>query len=177
MSMNKAVELGAFVGAQVSALVEAEAEAAARTHEFVEAVGFVRDADDNLALRTISFTMVRRDVDGTERPHVIQIPALTLVPLPLLAIESAQIEFAAHVVDVTSTREDASTTPETGILGKLFGRTRKTVVTRVARTADTQVKADLKVTVKLAQSPFPLGIERLLGAADLSVSDTTPEEQ
>jgi len=50
-------------------------------------------------------------------------------------------------------------------------------MTKLARTTqgDTNVAADLNMKIKIVQSPFPAGIDRLLGIADLSVEDTVNE--
>lgn len=170
--MSRAIDFGSLLGAQISALVDAEVSASQRTSEFIEAAGFDRDDNDELVLRTVSFEMQRRDEDGVVRPHRVQIPALTLVPLPLLSIESAQLDFELQVESVTRAAEPASPGLLAGQLGRVVGPRHK-LVARHARTpaGEKSARADLRVSVKLAQSPFPVGIERLLHVADLSVQD------
>lgn len=172
--MMKAIDFGSLLGAQVTALVEAELEAAESTSQFIEAVGFEKDKDGSLALRMVAFDMVRRDSDGKMRKHTISIPALTLVPLPLLTVESATIDFSARVESVHDRKDDE----DRKLPRRQFPLAkRKRLVTRLARRQQggAYLEADLNVSVKLAQSPFPLGIERLLNTADLSVQDETDE--
>ncbi|WP_237058430.1 DUF2589 domain-containing protein [Microbulbifer sediminum] len=173
--MIKSVDFGQLVGAQVSALVEAELEAAQSTSDFIEAVGFDRKDDGSLSLRMVTFDMERRDSDGQVRTHSISIPALTLVPLPLLTVDTATIEFAAKVDQVTKVESKVESGSSSSGLPRLFSKKRR-LSTRLARSNGKQtLEADMKVNVKLAQSALPLGIERLLNSADLSVQDETNE--
>lgn len=178
MAVTRAIELGSMVGAQVTALIEAEIEGAEKAAEYIENVGFEADGNGRLQLKSVAFEMRRRDADGEVRSHVIRVPVLTLVPIPLLTIEEANLVFDLQVEDILSTEakpEERDTTTR-GRLGRLIDkRTRSKLVTRLARTnrQDTTTRADLKMTVKITQSAFPTGIERLLQAADLSVEDET----
>lgn len=170
------------MGAQLTALIEAEAESAETSARFIQAVGFDHDANGAQRLRTVSFLMRRQDADGVERTHRIEIPALTLVPIPLLTIESAQIDFHATVDEIVPAAEvpadAAAPAPKRSLTERIFGtpRKREKLVTRVARSDSSGSSShwSLKVSIKLAQSPFPGGIDRLLAASDLAVSDTTP---
>ena len=174
--MATALELSQLVGAQVSALIEAEIEASEETWRFIENVGFRRNEKDRLELQMVTFDMVRRDTDGKDRVHTIQIPVLTLVPLPLLTIEEANVEFDLNVVGVEEAKTKTDPKTKNG-LPKLIDRKRHKLVTNLARTTkqDTRTAADLKVSVRMGQSDLPSGIEQLLNAADLGVRDETNE--
>ena len=193
MPTISAVPFGSLVGAQLKALIQAEIEAAELTSEFIDAVGFEQQEDGSQRLRMVSFEMERLDVDGVVRTHTISVPVLTLVPIPLLTIEGVDMEFDLHV---ETTVPDESEKPQSGasdpvirnprfptLGGAIAGRggvpTRKVnLITRLAKTTpgETKTKSDLHVKVKVAQSPFPLGIERLLNTADLSVNDDAPAD-
>ena len=136
-------------------------------------MGFDRAADGTLVLRTVAFDMQRLDTDGETRVHRINIPVLTLVTIPLLTIEEASLEFELQVEDLTSIKTEDSGDSSRPVAASFLPISRSKIVTRLARTTrqDTTTKSDLKMTVKIAQSPFPLGIERLLNTADLSVED------
>lgn len=175
--MTSAVDFGSLVGAQLSALIEAEVEGAEKTSEFIERVGFEKQDDGSLSLRTVAFDMARRDVDGTIRLHTIKVPVLTLVPIPLLTIEEADLQFELQVEDIPPAKSDSASSTQTKVGASLLTRARNRLVTRLARTShqDTTAKSDLKMSVKIRQSAFPLGIERLLNTADLSVADELKE--
>ena len=181
MATTTAINFGSLVGAQVSALIEAEVEGAEKAAEFIEKVGFEQVKEGPQRLRMVTFEMPRRDVDGKVRKHTISIPVLTLVPIPLLTIEEASIEFDLHVESVEQIDTKESVEPTTTTLRRsLLAESplqRVRLVTRLARTThqDTQTTSDLKMKIKIAQSPFPLGIERLINTADLSVGDDPGE--
>lgn len=179
--MDRAIEFGELVGAQVRALIEGELEGAEESWRFIEQVGFRKEKDGNLVLQVVTFDMVRRDTDNQERTHTIQIPILTLVPLPLLTIEEANIDFHLRIdnVKVASKRPESTSEPRSSDLPQLLPRTsRSTLMTRVARTSSKDggtVSADMKVTIRLKQSDFPVGIERLVNIADLGLQDNVNE--
>ncbi len=180
MTMSRAIDFGSFVGAQLAALIEAEVEGAEKTAEYIERVGFEKVSEggrDKLALRMVTFDMKRRDTDGVSRTHTIRVPVLTLIPIPLLTIEEATIDFDLLVEDVVDVEEESRDESTTTGVGRLFARKRNQLKTRVARTSKEQsrTRADLKMTVRIAQSAFPVGIERLLNTADLSVEDVVDE--
>lgn len=196
MPRTTAVNFGSLVGAQLTALIEAEVEGAEQTSEYIEKVGFEEGKDGVLKLRMVTFEMTRRDVDGVSRPHMISVPVLTLVPIPLLTIEEATLDFDLYVEQVVDvdTKESSSNNADRGpsnrgptslkdklALKKRLAKPAKPVklVTRLARTTqeDSKTTFDMKMRVKIAQSDFPLGIERLINTADLSVEDTSDADE
>jgi len=190
MPRTTAVNFGSLVGAQLTALIEAEVEGAEKTSEYIENVGFEAGEDGALKLRMVAFEMVRRDVDGISRPHTISVPVLTLVPIPLLTIEEATLDFDLYVEQVaavkTTERPEGEGDATGGSLRQKLSLKRRLprpskpvrLVTRLARTTkeDSRSTFDLKMQVRIAQSDFPLGIERLINTADLSVEDRSDAE-
>ena len=107
MANKKSIDFGSLVGAQLTALIEAETEGAEKSAEYIESVGFDRKADGTLTLRMVTFDMRRRDTDGIVRTHSIKVPVITLVPIPLLTIEEANIEFELQIESVTTATSEA----------------------------------------------------------------------
>jgi len=98
MAVNNSINFGNLLGAQLTALIEAEADAARVSAEYIENVGFEKDPKTGaMKLRTVTFIMKRRDMDDVIREHMIEIPVLTLVPIPILSIEEAEVEFDLEV--------------------------------------------------------------------------------
>ncbi|MCR9244622.1 MAG: DUF2589 domain-containing protein [bacterium] len=196
MSMAQALEFGSLIGAQLTALIEAEAEGAEKTAEFIESVGFDRQPDGSMKLRMVTFEMERRDTDGTSRVHRISMPIITLVPIPMLTIESATLAFDLnvehHTIAKSASTAAASPTPTTfreRLAARSPGATPKKkpkLATRLVSkrqgrsssrsTNDTKSNADLQVQVQIGQADFPIGIERLLNVAELSLQDETNGE-
>ena len=178
--METAIEFGELVGAQVRALIEAELEGAEETWRFVEQVGFKRNEDGQLEMQFLTFDMMRLDVDGKLRKHTVKIPILTLLPLPMLTIKEANINFDLTVERVLPTKQspqpDRPNRPSD--LTLIPRKTRAKLVTRVARTkkGPAETRTDMTVSVRMGQSDLTLGIERLLNTADLGVQDETNEQ-
>ena len=185
MATTSAIDFGTLIGAQLTALIEAEAEGAEKSAEYIENVGFEKQKDGTLRLRMVTFEMARRGDDGKMHMHQIQVPVLTLVPIPLLTIEQADLEFDLHIEEVVQDEvEPVNTKTKPTVRESLIGKSklssiqpRARLVTRMARTtkSDTTTAADLSMKVKVVQSPFPIGIERLINIADLSVEDKSDE--
>jgi hypothetical protein len=186
MAIVQAIDFGSLVGAQLTALIEAEVLAAEHTSEFIEKVGFERRDDGSLELRTVTFVMPRRDTDGEVHEHRIAIPVLTLVTIPLLSIEEADLEFEARVEQVVTSNVDNESSANGAASSTrpvLRPSVKHTLMTRLARNTKTRTDtrqqdtrtSDIRLSVKIRQSAFPLGIERLLSTADLSVEDETAD--
>lgn len=181
MAITQAVDFGALVGGQLTALIEAEAQAAETSSEYIEKIGFERQQDGTLKPRMVVFAMERRDTDGKVRTHKVNIPILSLVPIPLLMISRATIDFDLHVakveqIDTKTDRESSGGSRKR--LGDFLKRRKpsklKTVIASTSKEQST-TRSDLKMSVVIEQSDLPEGISRLLNAVDLSVDDTTDE--
>lgn len=170
MTLAKAVDFGSMVGAQLTALIDAEAQAAERSREFIETVGFKEDSSGALVARTISFKLMRTDDDNKRVEHTIEIPVLSIVTIPLLTIEEANIEFDLKI-DRISESESVDSKTETRQKRPILRK--KRLMTKPARTnkLSTHTTSDLSVNVKIAQSDFPLGIDQLLRLSELSITD------
>ncbi|MEQ9608284.1 MAG: DUF2589 domain-containing protein, partial [Kiloniellaceae bacterium] len=87
------LSLAQLIGAPIHALVDAEAQSAMATARFVRAVGFTGPADgsdgmgDLGELQMARFTRRRRNTDGTEEDVEVQIPLLSMLPIPALQIK------------------------------------------------------------------------------------------
>lgn len=177
MSIARAIEFGALVGGQLTALIEAEASAAEASSDYIEKVGFQKLEDGTLAPRMVNFEMERRGTDGKIRKHRLKIPVLTLVPIPLLTISEATIDFDLQIEDIkereVEENSDEQSDTRSSISKFLRRKNNAKLITRVARTSReaSTTRADLKMSVLIQQSGLPVGIEKLLLAAELSVDD------
>lgn len=184
--MKSAIDFSALIGAQISALIDAEAEGAERSAQFIEEVGFERLKDGTYRLRVVTFEMQRRGDDGDMHTHLVQIPLLTLVPIPLLSIEQADLEFDLRVESLTNVKPKETTPAENDKKKSNSSfwdsdrseRPKVKLKARLARTAkeDTKTAADLSMKVRIVQSSFPTGIETLLNVSELAVADKKREK-
>lgn len=99
------LSLSQLIGAPIHALVDAEAQSAMATARFVRAVGFTGPKDgesggmgDLGELQMARFTRKRRNADGSDEDVEVQIPLLSMLPIPALQIKDAELDYTVKIV-------------------------------------------------------------------------------
>lgn len=92
---------GSLIGGPLTAAVDAQAKAAVSSKDFIEALAL---DDDRKKVRTVAFKY--RDSDGKDAE--LEVPILTIVPIPFLRIDDMTIEFKANISATTETSRSAS---------------------------------------------------------------------
>ena len=110
-----ALSLYQLVGAPLHALIEAETFAANATLDFIERVGFApqtREAEsagpaheDIGKLRTISFQQERRTAEGEPETYKVEVPLLSILPIPALQVKEAELEYFVKIVELVPRKE------------------------------------------------------------------------
>lgn len=165
----RSLSFSQLIGSPMVAIIQAEAMAARATADFIESVGFVKDGskgDDGYGkLRTVTFTYSKQDVNGEERTEEVELPLLSLVPIPLLQVKDAQLAFNAKIIESVAERAQLQTlvgerlkTPASQRAVSLMGIYKSGSTSTTDKVDST---ADLKVTVNLAQSDVPAGLQQL----------------
>ena len=164
-----------LIGAPLVALIDAEAHAARASAEFLQSVGFIRSpgvAEDSFGhLRTVTFTYLKQDVNGADVTEEIELPLLSLLPIPLLQIKDASLEFELKVTEIEQER------------GKIDKSERRVVLKGAyssQRSAESKVnsEATVKIRINVAQSDIPVGLTKLFQIMDLgTASRPTKREQ
>jgi hypothetical protein len=105
--------LADLLGAPLVAIVEAEAQAARTTASFIRDVGFVsgkgddgNGVDDLGTPRLVTFRFRRRNADGTDVESLMQVPLLTLVPIPSLQVAEATIGLSLVITDAPDPKKN-----------------------------------------------------------------------
>lgn len=104
MSNQAARSLYELIGAPLMALVDAESQAAKATANFIREIGFKEDSPESKTiedlgdLRMVTFRSQKNEADGTRR-FKIEVPLLSLLPIPALQIKDAELEFFAKIVE------------------------------------------------------------------------------
>jgi hypothetical protein len=121
-SDKEALNLYKLIGAPLLAVVQAEAQAAQVSADFIKEVGFesppplpagatpgtvasaqsLQDGGPLGNLKIASFGHKVRGIDGVTRDHTVSVPVLSLYPIPLLQIKDAEFDFAIKVLDHVS---------------------------------------------------------------------------
>ena len=176
---REVLSLSQLIGAPIHALVDAEAHSAMATARFIRDVGFKPVEDGDLGdfgdLQMARFTTVQRREDGGTEPVEVQIPLLTLLPIPALQIQDASLEYTVKVIQTEAlpqARKEAlrglgdgarlPVDPPATMRGTFAAEPRP----GGRRSMDMLVKMKLRIE----QADMPAGLARLLSLAGESVT-------
>lgn len=180
----KALPFGSMIGGPLKACIEAQAMAAQSTWQFIQEVGLtVNPETGEKSAVNVSFSFMQGG-------HMVQlnVPLLTIVPIPYIAIHSIDINFKANISAASSTASEQSSSTEAGGSAKVKGgyKSRRFHVeaemnANYSSKKDSKATAESKysveytmdVAVKAGQDSMPAGLAKvleLLGNA-LDVSD------
>ncbi len=174
------LQLNELLGAPMRAIVEAEAQAARATAEFIKEVGFVGTGDatnpDFGEVRMVTFSYMRRDANGTETKAVLQIPLLTLVPIPAIQVSEATIDFDLVLTSATEENRTATTGRQNDnlLLKKQALQLRGLYAKSETKKPGTNVnssKVNMSVQIKLQQADLTHGMVQLLNLLDKGASE------
>ncbi|MGF1592064.1 MAG: DUF2589 domain-containing protein [Kiloniellaceae bacterium] len=168
------LSLAQLIGAPIHALVDAEAQSAMATARFVRAVGFTGDGegmDDLGELQMARFTRKRRNADGTEEDVEVQIPLLSMLPIPALQIKDAELDYTVRIVQTEALpSREAEVNQLMGV--KRMGPLREAPATlraafaRESRPGDRRsVDMLVKMKLRIEQADMPGGLAQLLALA------------
>jgi hypothetical protein len=169
--------LGQTIAGILTALIDAQAQSARTTIDFVNQVGFTQDPVDNTdKLRSVQFKYQKLDENNQRTEFIVELPMLGLVEIPLLAIKTAKIEFE---FDVTSTQTTSSAQVTAGpgpARSSLLGITReKTILKGVLppkASGNGTSKAALKIVIEIEKSPLPVSLDRTLNILEVAYTET-----
>ncbi len=146
---------------------------------FIEAVGFeksTREAPESLGrLKNVTFVYDKQDVNGNIISDEITLPLLSLVPIPLLQIKDASLEFNLRLTEITKAPltqngNRLASIPPIVIMKGTYG---KIVSGGEVPKSDT----DLKIKMNIVQSDIPVGLSRLFQILDIAVHGKVISQQ
>jgi hypothetical protein len=194
-----ALSLYQLLGAPLYALIQAETYAANATAEFIEKVGFEAPEESEVEgdlgkLRTLTFKQERRGPDGQAASYKVEVPLLSMLPIPALQIQEAELEFFVKIID-TATQSRATRTgrsaqvktteekpppgsryvPMPGYLDMkaMLGRGQP----NDPRTPNTAFDMQVHIKIKVAQADPPAGLSRMFNLLEQGVSSSKLPEK
>ena len=188
----RALQLHELISAPMVAMVQADAQAARATLEFIETVGFTADASapggtDENRLRMARFRYRKLDENGDVAEFVAEVPVLSLVAVPALQIKEAKIALAAKIVDIAAEKPAASPAPAVGgtpaisrpaiadaVASRRLQLLARPAATSGAKTEETRASFDLDIQITLGQADIPLGMEKVFQLMDQAIRDEKP---
>jgi len=176
---NNVLSLDQLIGAPIHALVEAETQAAWATARFVRNVGFEApdpaDPSELGGLQMVRFHRRRQRADGSEEVLDVEMPLLSLLPIPALQIRDAELDYSVKIVATEATgeqqREMLGHLPAAARAAAGAPATLRATFARDERASQRRsVDMLLRMKVHIEQSDMPEGLARLLSLAAESVS-------
>lgn len=169
----QAIPFSSLIGGPLNACIEAQAMAARRTWEFIQKAGLETDPEtgEKKAVN-VSFSFMQGG-----RMMQLDVPLLTIVPIPYIAIHSVDISFKASISASTSaSSEDAESTSKGGGVGMNGGVKTGLFNVDAKFNASYSSKKDSKATseskycveytmdvaVKAGQDSMPAGLAKIL---------------
>lgn len=187
----QAIPFGHLIGAPLVAVIEAQAQAAQTTVEFIQKVGFTNgnvasggqevDAGD---VRMVKFNYTKTNAtSGATAAASLDVPVLSIVPVPFIRIEEATIDFTAKIVDIV--KEDVhtvmnSTTEVTGGYGNFLSPVKVGFKSTFSYNRDKnsenkfEKEYQMHVTVRAVQDDMPAGLSRVLNILENLITEKSP---
>ena len=178
-SALQALPFGTIIGGPLQACVEAQANAAQSTWKFIKEVGLTADKDGNQKATYVSFTYRKNGREAT-----LNVPLLTIVPIPYLAIRDIDIAFKANISAAasTSTQQHESLDVDFNMKTKasanfLLAKASLELNVGVSSKKDSTATRDSKysveytmdVAVKAGQDDMPAGMAKVLEMLNESI--------
>jgi hypothetical protein len=210
MSDRSARSLYELIGAPLMALVDAESQAAKATANFIREMGFNvsrpeaegPDSEDFGDLKMVTFRSQKRGPDGKLQSFKVEVPLLSLLPIPALQIKDAELEFLAKIIDYPKrsqivhkgesgeekkpqTEDQALSAEEEQTkkysLAELPGRDLKATFGAEypddATSRRRRLDMVIKMKIKMQQADIPAGLGRLFNLMEENISISNAEEK
>ncbi|HEX6247467.1 MAG TPA: DUF2589 domain-containing protein [Nocardioidaceae bacterium] len=186
VGQEMALPMEQIIGGPLQAVIKAQSLAASTTVDFIQQVGLTGDGTDQVA-RTVAFSFDRNVPDTDEAGDDIvrsetvnlNVPLLTIVPVPFIRIATTDISFECKVSSSTINSSDMSLGVSAEASGGFWGvkvGVKSSFSYNTKSTDTVNRSATLKVDVHAVQDEIPKGLDRILTILETAItdSDTTP---
>ena len=185
----QAIPFSSMIGGPLNACIEAQAMAARTSWEFIKEVGLNTDEKGQKSAVMVAFSFNRGG-----RMVQLNVPLLTIVPIPYIAINTIDINFKASISASSSTASESSEHTEAGgevnakaklnlglfsLQANLKANYSSKKDSKATAESKYSVESTIDVAVKAGQESMPAGMAKvleLLGTA-LDVVDAMGELQ
>lgn len=165
-----AIPFGALIGGPLNAAIEAQARAAVSTVKFIKDVGL----DENGNVVPITFK-IDNSQGGNNNTLSLEVPLLTVVPIPFIRIDDMNIAFKASLTESgeTSATDTSSTELNASLKASASYLTAKVEFnasvsskkdSSSTRNSKYAVEYTMDVNVHAVQDDMPAGMSRVLNA-------------
>jgi len=160
----QSLPFGSLIGGPLDAAIEAQARAAMSSVSFIRSIGF----DDKNKVIPVTFVAKKGDNEIT-----IDVPLLTIVPIPFIRIDEMTIDFKANITssqqteDKTSSSVAKSASIKAGASYLFFKASLEASVSSKKDSSSTRdskysVETTIDVHVHAVQDELPAGLAKML---------------
>ncbi|MDJ0658197.1 MAG: DUF2589 domain-containing protein [Crocosphaera sp.] len=175
------IPFSSLIGGPLGAAVDAQAQSAKTTIDFIQNVGLTGPPDNRKAIQ-VEFIYY---ADGREAKLIV--PLLTILPIPYLAVDEVTIDFKASINASSSTYQENSTQEETAAKGSAevkFGwgpvSAKANFEASYSSKKDSKATAESKYSVEYTmdvhvhagQEDMPAGLAKVLNILGDSITPT-----
>ena len=180
----QALPFSSLIGGPLDACVQAQAQAALTSWEFIQNVGLYEQAGEKKAV-TVTFQYQK----GGEMVNLM-VPLLTIVPIPYIAIDKITIDFEANISAASSSVSEESSSESTEAAGRAEGKIKlgpfslkgsfkanysSKKDSKASKESKYSVEYTMKVHVDAGQADMPAGLGAILNILQSSISEANPK--
>ena len=185
-SALQAIPFGSIIGGPLKACIEAQAMAAQTSWQFIQEVGLNTDPKTGQKEAVnVSFQFMQNG-----RMVQLNVPLLTIVPIPYIAIRDVDINFKANISASSSSvsEQSNSSSADVGVEASLGGRIGPFRVnskmnasysskkdSKATQESKYSVEYTMDVAVKAGQDSMPAGLAKVLELLGSSLDVSDPE--
>ena len=179
-----ALPMEQIIGGPLQAVVKAQTMAASETANFINTVGLAEETDGagdpKKVATTVQFEFERKvpaeDGDSIKTETVkMNVPLLTIVPVPFIRVEEATVDFECKVssstLETSSHNLGIDSTFKGGFWGVSF-KIKAAYSYKKTRKDQVDKSATMNVHVKAVQDDMPAGLNRILEILETAVTDS-----
>lgn len=173
--------LNELIGAPMAAIIEAEAQAARATADFIKEVGFTGQGDVTNQkfgeVRMVTFSYTNLGADGAEVKSTLEIPLLSLVPIPAIQVAEATIAFDLNISSSEKSPPSPGSTKDSSSLMlkkpafQLRGLYAKSEPKSEGKDNINSTKVNMSIKIKLEQSDLTHGMVNLLNLLEKGIQE------
>ena len=174
-----AIPFGSLIGGPLTAAITAQANAAVSSVEFIKTVGFDKDG-------SVQNVLFKYQGPGDTGLQTIEVPLLTIVPIPFIRIDDMTIDFKASMSQSTEREDKQSSVVEksakiSGSARYLFFSARLDASisskkdSSSTRNSKYSVEYTIDVHVHAVQDDMPGGMSKILNILTESINSQSPQ--
>ena len=169
-----------LITAPLQAIIEAQATTTETMLDYIYSLSEAGSRDkaneilargDAIKLKNIEFLLKRIEQTESgnlaESPYKLEVPIITMFPIPYLSIKDAELSFNFKVVDVTKQTEqqEDDKTKSSGLVRQNIIQTRYTS----SKEDSKEATSDISIKITVSQTDVPMGLAKFLTNASSAI--------